>query len=450
MSIVVALFLTLAGSLQPAECSSAVQCRQLANEAIAAGAFERAHDLAWLAYQKGPRQDPQTLVLLARTQSLSGRSDDAFVMLRRLAEAGIAVPELATSEDYARVRSHPGWDQLQSSFEAISATRAAGATAEGATSANTSKAARSAAMPAPARPPEGTGGGAKAADVPVAAKEAPAASEASAATVTRVAEDLALRDLSMPTALAYDAVSARFILSVRDSDALTVLSQTSTNAAAFTSRGWSGHEMTTALAIDRAAGDLWVAVQSASGSALHRLQLISGRRLDVINVAGDNTPDIVAMTLTANGLFALDRANNRILRRARDASAVTEFVRLPSDVVPASIAHSPTALYVAHAEGILRIDFAGRKPRPLTATKSSPLGGVHALAWHDRVLMGVRQQSGAQTLVRILLNNAGTAATRVDSLGPAAAVAGALAGGTFYYLVEDTDGQRVLRAIAAQ
>jgi hypothetical protein len=443
------LFFALATGFQAPECSSAAQCRQLAQDAIATGAFERAHDLAWLAYQRGSRQDPLTLVLLARAQSLSGRSDDAFVMLRRLAEARISVPELTTSEDFARVRNHSGWEQLRSVFEALNAgrpTTGAGESAPVTEASNApSPASRTEAKTAKNAAPE-----AKGADDRPASGEAPPAFEASAATFTRVGEDLALRDLPMPTALAYDAVSARFILSVGASDALTVLSQTSTNAAAFTSRGWSGHETTTALAIDRGAGDLWVAVQGASGSAVHRLQLISGRRLDVINVAGDRTPDIIAMTLTTDALFALDRANNRVLRRARNATALTEFVTLPPAVVPTSLAHSPTGLYVAHADGILRIEFAGRKPRPLTSPKSSPLVGVHALAWHDRVLLGVRLENGAQTLVRILLNKAGTAATRVESLGPAAALAGTLSSGTFYYLAEDADGQRVLRAIAVR
>ena len=56
------------------------ECRRLATEAAARGDAETFHDLAWRAVQRGKRNDPELMLLLARAQSLSGRPGDALVM----------------------------------------------------------------------------------------------------------------------------------------------------------------------------------------------------------------------------------------------------------------------------------------------------------------------------------------------------------------------------------
>ena len=61
-------------------CADAAECRARAQVAAAAGDFETFHDLAWRAVQKGKPNDPESMVLLARAQSLSGRPGDALVM----------------------------------------------------------------------------------------------------------------------------------------------------------------------------------------------------------------------------------------------------------------------------------------------------------------------------------------------------------------------------------
>ena len=65
--------------------------------------------------QKGPRNDPELMTLLARAQSLSGRPGDALVMLRRLAQLGASVD--LGNDDFERVRALPAWPELAASFE---------------------------------------------------------------------------------------------------------------------------------------------------------------------------------------------------------------------------------------------------------------------------------------------------------------------------------------------
>ena len=418
----------LAGAHQPVSCDTLDACQRMAREAIDAREFERAHDLAWLAYQRGGGRDPESLTLLARAQSLSGRADDAYVMLRRIVERGLRVPDVHSSDDFARVRAHAGWPQLQSLLEKVEVTAAPAASVT------------------PVLPP---------APAPAAAPASPpptvTATTETPPMVTRVGADLALPvSVLRPGAIAYDAVSARFILSSAATDALMVLSQTSTNATPLTSRGWSGLDHTTALAIDRGAGDLWVAVNGQGGSVLHRLQLISGRRLDVIATPDGRPGRLIALALSGDGLYALDAEHRRVLRRAPAGKTLVSYATLPPEIDPTGLAASRTALYIAHRDGLLRLDVATRRPQPVTATTDKALSGLRSLAWHDGMLFGIQVRDGNTLLVRLALNRSGTTVTAVQTLGPAASDVGTFAGGAYYYVAVDEQNQRMLRGIAAR
>jgi hypothetical protein len=272
------------------------------------------------------------------------------------------------------------------------------------------------------------------------------------AAVTRAHDDLAFPDgITRPNTIAYDAVSARFVVGIADSDALTVLSQTSTNAALFTSRGWSGGAATTAVAIDRAAGDLWVAVAGESGGALHRLQLISGRRLGLIEAPEDARIELVALTVASDGVYALDRTGRRIYRRAPGATALTLQLPLGEDIQPLGLARSRSALYVSHEQGLLRAEMSSRRARPVTAPKGSSLAGLRSLAWHDGVLYAIQPGGEQWTVIRLRLNAAGTAVTRIERIGQAVSPAATLAGGVYYYVTTpDTGAGFAVRAIDAK
>jgi Flp pilus assembly protein TadD len=102
--------ITIATQAQTPECREASECRELALEARARGAYEAFHDLAWRAVQTGRPNDPDLMYLLARAQALSGRRRDAVVMLRRLAESGFAVD--TADEDFRRVRELADWQYV--------------------------------------------------------------------------------------------------------------------------------------------------------------------------------------------------------------------------------------------------------------------------------------------------------------------------------------------------
>src|SRR4051812_10468435 len=111
------LFLFVGGTRQDAaakpDCRSMADCRQLALAAASRQDFEVFHDLAWRAVQLGPKNDPSLMYLLARAQSLSGRPNDAIVMLQRLSAMGVPT-DAATNDDFRRVRALPGWAALGS------------------------------------------------------------------------------------------------------------------------------------------------------------------------------------------------------------------------------------------------------------------------------------------------------------------------------------------------
>ena len=58
------------------------------------------------------------MYLLARAQCLSGRPHDALVMLRRLADAGVAT-DADTNDDFRLTRELPGWPEVASLIAAV-------------------------------------------------------------------------------------------------------------------------------------------------------------------------------------------------------------------------------------------------------------------------------------------------------------------------------------------
>src|SRR6187399_191612 len=103
-----------------AACVDAGECRRQSTEAAARGDVEQAHDLAWRAVQKGRPNDPDTMLVLARAQSLSGRPSDALVMLGRIVALGLK-PDVATDPDFRRVRELPGWSEFEARLNGAAA-----------------------------------------------------------------------------------------------------------------------------------------------------------------------------------------------------------------------------------------------------------------------------------------------------------------------------------------
>ncbi len=392
-------------------CASSTACADLAVEAIQRQEYEHAHDLAWRAVQTGPRNDPTLMYLLARTQSLSGRPGDALVMLQRLTAMGFRGEDVETSDDFRRVRSLPQWAQLLETSPPTSIAPRTSTPAAGA-----------------ARVPAGTPG------KPSTSLRIPAS-------------------VLAPIELAYDAVSARFLVADADSNTLKVVDELAGNAVDLVARDWAAPYHSTAIAIDTRRGDLWAAAVDAtanggSQSRLYKLQLVSGRLLNTVNLPKSAGPTrITDVAVAANALFLLDGLGGRIFSLGAESSTPRLHMKLVGVTSVDSLALAGNeVLYIAHAKGIVRADLNTRTALPLIAVNNADLAGLQSIAWHDGALFGIQASDGGQVAVRIELDRTGKIATAREVLGPATTRAAVMSAGAFYYLSRDgSDGSVIVR-----
>jgi hypothetical protein len=390
-------------------CATAADCRAQAEGAAARGDYETFHDLAWAAVQKGRRNDPDLMYVLARAQALSGRPGDALVMLRRLAELGVST-DAATSEDFARVRRLKDWPELE---------------------------ARIAGM-LPGAPVSGAPDAARVPDVR-RAPVAPAAPERVVfpAPAAPLSFDAAGLD---PVALAHDAVSRRFVLADRRARRLVVVDEVSRHVVAFVSAESSGFlEELTAVAIDARRGDLWVASAAADGSssALHKLQLVSGRVLEEVKAPAAAAPVRIADVAVApdGTIYALDGAGSRLYRLRPNGRALDLVLRLDVRDASAVAAADDKILYVAGAGGLSRVDLASRAAAPVKST--GDMTGFRSLAWRGGALVGVQRTGAGDAVVRVAVDPPGARVRSRTVLATTDRPAiGALGGAFFYYLAD--------------
>jgi hypothetical protein len=447
-------------------CSSASECREMALAAQQRGDVEAFHDLAWRTVQTGPKNDPALMFLLARAQSVSGRASDSLVMLQRLAARGFDISEADTSEDFRRVRNLAAWTDWRgpgasASTAGTTATAAApGADASGASAAAPAGTARSSPPDATisaagAAPP--TGKPASARSPETARKTASTAGAASKQTidVNRDAPLALPTGIGRPQSMAYDAVSGRMILVDAEGATLKVLSELSGNAANLVSAGWSGPYRTTAVAIDSARGDLWVAAAATDASApassvVHRLQLVSGRLLYSVQPpaeAGHVT--LAAIALAGSTVYVLDAAKGRVLELTAGAKTLRTRATLELDE-PSSLAVSAdaTVLYAADAKGIVRLASGESRGHRLTAARGVELGGLRWIARTRAGLLAIqRRDDGSHAAVRIRLDAAGRRATRLDVIGDAASPVATLMGDVFYYVAPADGGGTAIERV---
>jgi hypothetical protein len=395
-----------------ADCGAWQECRRLAHDAAARQDFETFHDLAWRAVQAGPKNDPDLMYLLARAQSLSGRPDDALVMLRRLAALGVP-NDAATSDDFRRVRALPRWAD-----------------------------------------PEGEG--TAPASVPESAPEPRTVTVAEPGRKSVATLDMLRFTVApfSPAGLAYDGVSRRFIIGDRHARKLAVVDEFSQHVANLAGAQATGFGEIAALEIDPHDGTLWVVSADDRRTALHKLQLVSARSLATY-AAGENVgparfADVAATSESA--VFALDSAGHRVFRLGRKAPSLEVAVTLP-DNGPSSMAPASDALlYVAHDGGITRVDLLAGKTAPVKASAGVDLAGIRRLRWHRGALIAI-QQAGASgyRAIRIALDRAGRNATKVDVLDAALATtdptAATVAGGVLYYLASGPGAEMIVRRV---
>jgi hypothetical protein len=384
------------------ECTSWQACRDQVEAALAAESYERALDLAWRAAQRGPKEEPALMFLLARAQALAGRPHDALVMVRRLAEKGVA-SEAITHPDLARTRELAAWAEVEPLVSRANA---------GLKTAASSAASRDPAATPPADAPSTAARSARGRSGADAARTGGAVG----ATAANLKEDN-LRfssDRFVAAGLAYDAVSRRFVLGDERGRKLRVVGEGLDHAVDLVRAESAGFSDVRALAIDTRRGDLWVASSDDAGgtATLHRIQLISGRPLQALPLGDPSAPiRPVDVAVADNGLvFVLDR-RGRILR-ARPGRAAAE-VAVESGVEPAlslALAAGDTAAYVTHAGGIVRVDLGGRQTVQVSSAAELPLTSVERLRAHrDGFIALQRLPDGVRRLLRVELNRNGRA-----------------------------------------
>jgi outer membrane biosynthesis protein TonB len=354
-----ALFLLVPA--QPA-CEDFARCRALALDAQERKDYEAFHDLAWAAYRKGRSTDPEVMLLVARAQSLSGRPGDALVMLERIAALGGAT-DAVTSEDFARVRALPRWPEVAEKLSAAPTARAPAAPAKE--------------PPPPAKepsPPAKEPGPPAKEPSPPAKEPAPAAKEPASSAKKpapskkdpsprekepelppkepsppakkpkpSAKESLSFTTVLKPTALAYDAVSRRFIIADRQARRIAVVDEHTGQVATLVGEQGALGEIG-GMAIDPRQGELWVVTADADGSVLHRMQLISGRVLSTTPLP-ELTDPVVALTFAGRaGLVAADSTGT--LRHIRPTGRSERIAAL--EYIPRALAADRSGrLYVA-------------------------------------------------------------------------------------------------------
>jgi len=367
----------------------------------------------------GPPRDAKLLLLLARAESLTGRVDDAKRTLERLARMGVKV-DIAGNDDFKDLR---------------------------------------AAGPAGAAAPAGP-----AASTAAAGAVTPAASSSAAGSaLPDKAVEIALRIPATrisPTGLAYDHVSGRFLMADSSSDKVVSVDELSRHMVDLVKADSAGFSDITAFEIDTRRGDLWVVSAGRPGgtdhesvTALHKLQLISGRPLAKFQPGdgfGDTRFDDVAVA-TSGDIFVLDAAGGRIFRLAPRTTTLRMACRLRLDQ-PVSLALAGdrgTIAYVAHAGGLARVDLATGRSTRVTASKSLRLDGLERIRFDSGHIVGTqRGDDGIRHVVSIrIAGGAAPRAVAVERLDSVDAVAGgtltALSGDDVYFLTREAgrDGE---------
>jgi hypothetical protein len=428
---------------QPPSCADLASCRQAALEAAARQDFEAFHDLAWRTAQKGRPNDPELMYLLARAQSLSGRPGDALVMLRRLAEMGVAT-DARESEDFRRVRALPGWIDVEALIAAPGDKRPL-VTAGRSTEAVSTKTQPSSKSPARADAASSTAltPNPKAGATAAAAPAATAGGE----------ETLRLEESALdPVGLAYDSASRRFVVGDRHLNKLIVADEVFKRVNDLIGAASAGFGALTGVEIDTQRGDLWVTSSAADGAAsVHKLQLVSGRVLSTINLPDDMRPATFSdfSVGDSGALLLLDSTGARLLTLKAGAHAFERPVSL-GVASPASVAPAGSVTYVAHDAGLSVADTKSGRTTTVRAANGVATTGLRRIRWTRGALVAIqRDATGSDQLVRIHLDRNGTRASAIESLDNHVAVDGSaltISRDAAYYVAR-TDTGPVIRRV---
>ena len=380
--------------------------------------------MAWRAAQKGKPNDPELMYLLARAQSLSGRPGDALVMLRRLAQMGVRT-DARDNADFERVRRLPAWAELEAVLDS-SSPASLSLTAPSAPS--------SPLPPAPKSPPS------------VSGKPAPAAAGRRATESAMMLGETARN----PVGLAYDSASRRFVVGDGDGNKLMVADEVFNHVNDLIGAASAGFGRLSAIEIDTRRGDLWVTSSDGNGaSAIHRLQLVSGRVLSQIALPSELQPIAVSDFAVAEDgtLVLVDSQGARLLRVKSNGDRFERPLALHVST-PSSIAPANGVTYVAHAAGLSVIDTASGRVTSIQPAKGVSLAALRRIRWARGGLIAIQGNATGARLVRIRLNSNRHRATAVEPLDgemQSAGTALTISRHAAYYVANTPEGATIRR-----
>jgi hypothetical protein len=333
------------------------------------------------------------MLLVARAQSLSGRPGDALVMLRRLAQMGVAT-DAATSDDFRRVRALSGWPEVEALLAGI---------------AKPVPAASSEATPDTAPPKR---------EVPA---PKPAARRDESPALSTPEEDVLPEQLAsiQPAGLVYDSVSRRFIIGDRRANKLVIFDDVFKRATDMVGAESAGFFGLSAIEIDRRRGDLWVASSNElRGASLHKLQLISGRLLFELPVPSELGPAALvdAAVLPDGQMLVLDSLGRRLLGVAPGQRVFTQAAAVEVEGASSLAVSGDRVAYVSHRGGVLRIDLPSGTAAPL---RDAPAGLLRIRTVRGG-LIGVQPAGDVHRIVRLRFDAANRKVSKVDVLDQAA------------------------------
>ena len=398
------------------------------------------HDLAWRAAQKSRPNDAELMYLLARAQSLSGRPGDALVMLRRLAQMGVAT-DAATNDDFRRVRGLAGWPELEALIAATPPSATSPAVASPATPAAPSSRAEAPRTKAGETPPAGR------VKAPLVDNErAFAPADASADTGEAMRLTTAAID---PVGLAYDSASKRFVLGDRRDNKLIVADEVFNHVNDLISATSGGFGRLSAVEIDTRRGDLWVSSSDGNGASIHKLQLVSGRVLARLDMPASLQPIAIGdfAVLDSGALMLLDSQRGRLLRVKGVSGPFDPAIDLHLTGAT-SIAPADGRVYVAHEQGLSVVETATGRVTAVSAPAGASLSGLRRIRWSQGMLLGLQEQGDVARVIRIRLTRRGQGATAVEPLdrgGESTGTALTIARDAAYYVAQTPAGSTIRR-----
>ncbi len=145
------------------------------------------------------------------------------------------------------------------------------------------------------------------------------------------------------------------------------------------------------------------------------------------------------VTTSAGDVYATDTDGGRVWVFHPGAEELTTFVdglKYPNGI---ALAPGERALYVAHADGISRVEIATPEPRLLEAPPGVVTAGIDGLYFFDGSLVGVQNGRPPERVVRFYLDERGLSVTRAEVLlqgDPrfSAPTTGAIADGKLYLI----------------